>query len=72
MAETQTRTFITKPCIVCHLTSEVELDAAKVARYEAGEHVQNVWPEKSASQRELLITGTHPVCWDNMFADDDE
>ena len=64
--------FTTRPCIVCDLTSVVKLDAAKVARWEAGELVQNVWPDMPATQRELLITGTHPACWDELFSDDDE
>ena len=68
----ETRLFITKACIVCDLPSEVHLDAAKVARYEAGEHVQNVWPDMPANQREMLITGTHPACWDQLFSDDHE
>lgn len=68
----ETRLFTTKVCIVCGLSDEIYLDAGKVARWKAGEHVQTVWPEKSASQRELLITGTHPACWDDMFADDDD
>ncbi len=69
---TETRVYVTKACIQCGLASEVELDAAKVARYEAGEHVQAVWPDMPADQREMLITGTHPACWDQLFSDDEE
>ena len=60
-------TFTTLPCTVCGLTSEVDLDPAKFARWKGGEHVQNVWPEWSPDARELLITGTHPKCWDEIF-----
>ncbi len=59
--------FTTNPCLYCGKTSEVELDLEKVRRWQAGEHVQNVWPEMSADERELLITGIHPQCWDSIF-----
>ncbi len=61
----------TKPCISCGEVSTLELEPEKVRRYEAGEHVQNVWPEKSPGERELLITGTHPDCWDKMFPEEE-
>lgn len=64
--------FETKKCIVCRKTSVVELDKHKFVRWIRGEHAQNVWPEKSADERELLITGTHPECWDTMFPDEEE
>ena len=59
--------YTTRPCIVCDLPSTVELDIAKLTRWEGGEHVQNVWPERSPDERELLITGTHPACWTEIF-----
>ncbi len=64
--------FLTRPCIECGLRTEVTLDADKHARWIAGEHVQNVWPEMPAPEREMLITGTHPGCWDLIFSDDHE
>ena len=64
--------FTTKPCIRCGKVTQLKLDATKVVRYRAGEHVQNVWPDKSDDEREMLITGTHPACWDQMFGDDHE
>ena len=64
--------YETLPCCVCKLTSMVDVDSAKLARWRAGEHVQDVWPEMSADDRELLITGIHPNCWDWIFAEDEE
>ena len=57
----------TLPCIQCGESSVLDLDDAKVLRHQAGEHVQNVWPEMSPDEREMLITGIHPACWDSMF-----
>ena len=59
--------FRTRQCIHCGASTIVLLDVAKVDRWRAGEYVQSVWPEMSASARELLMTGTHPACWDAMF-----
>jgi hypothetical protein len=60
----------TRPCIVCNQASLIELELDRVERWIAGEHVQNVWPEMSPGEREMLITGTHPKCWDSIFEDD--
>ncbi len=64
--------FTTKPCIRCGKMTQLKLDAAKHARWIVGELVQNVWPEMPAEEREMLITGTHPACWDQIFSDDHE
>lgn len=67
-----TMVYDTPPCCVCGRASSLTVDAAKVARWRSGEHVQDVWPELPADERELLIAGTHPKCWDELFAEDDE
>ena len=61
----------TRPCQMCGKTSVVRLDEEKFNRWRQGEHIQNVWPEMSADNREVLISGTHPACWDRLFADAD-
>jgi hypothetical protein len=54
-------------CMICGETAIVELDPQKVEKWRKGIHVQNVWPEMSADERELLISGTHSECWNKMF-----
>lgn len=66
------RNFRTKPCPWCKETTTLQLDPTKVRRWQEGEFVQRVFPEMDADQRELLITGTHPKCWDLMFPEEDE
>ena len=61
--------YETKACISCGEKSNIQLDEDKFQAWRQGEYVQNVWPEKSADDRELLITGTHPKCWDEMFGE---
>ena len=41
-------------------------------RYAAGELVQAAMPERDAEFRELVVTGTHPGCWDKVFNAEDE
>jgi hypothetical protein len=57
----------TPRCVVCGKTSTVLLDKEKFDRWQAGEHIQNVWPEMPADNREVLISGTHPECWEKLF-----
>jgi len=61
-------TIMTKYCTVCNKTTLINVTDEAYARWKDGEHVQNVWPEWSASKRELLISGTHSDCWDKMWA----
>ena len=63
--------YQTKRCIHCGKSSVVEIDAGDLARWRNGEHVQSVWPTWTPEQRELLITGTHGKCWDEMFAEEE-
>ncbi len=29
------------------------------------------FPDMSVDDREMLISGTHPACWDRLFSDED-
>lgn len=66
-------TIETPPCVVCRKISYIEVDAAKFHRWQSGEHIQNLWPEKTPMERETMISG---VCsqehWDELWGDDDE
>jgi hypothetical protein len=68
-----TTQVVTPACINCGQTSTVKgLRVDDVARWLTGVHVQDVWPEMPPPQRELLITGTHPECWEAMFGSPEE
>lgn len=64
--------YATQACMFCGKASILTLDAELYARWIGGEFVQDVWPEWTAGQRELLITGTHPECWDANFTDEED
>lgn len=71
-----TTTTITKTCPLCGKLSEVTvLTADFVAWKNAGDndpkrHAQVAFPEMLPEDREILISGTHASCWDEMFPDE--
>jgi hypothetical protein len=66
----------TKPCINCGKRHSVKMDDTQYAGYvlwmEGHGHIQNLIPRLSADDREMLISGTDPVCWNIMFPPDCE
>ena len=58
-------------CVVCGKRHDpVILDAEKYYRWKkGGECIQDVFPdsEMTKDQREILISGTCPECWDELF-----
>lgn len=57
-------------CPVCLEETRFELDPVRFARWRSGEYAQHVWPEWSAEERELLISGTHTPCWNSLFEEE--
>lgn len=61
---------ITPACMVCGKTSEMEVDTLALHRWQKlNVLIQVAFPDMSAPEREQLKTGTHPACWEEMFAD---
>lgn len=48
----------------------VIVKAVDFDKYLNGAHVQEAFPYLSLGERELLITGTHSKCFDELFGDD--
>lgn len=59
-------------CKFCGTQLTVEADEEKLARFDAGEHIQDVFPELNEDDRELMISGVCGKCFDEMFADEDD
>ena len=59
-------------CVWCHGDTTLIVSIAKFKAWREGAHIQNVWPDTDAGIREMLITGTHPGCFDDMYKDEDE
>lgn len=63
----------TTHCMLCtHPVAVDRLDPEKVARWQAGEFVQDVFPDMSASEREALVSGSHAECFAGAFAGGEE
>lgn len=62
----ETKININNTCPVCDCRSFIQVDLDPFIRWLNGEFIQDVWPELDAGQRELIKTGTHPDCWDQM------
>jgi hypothetical protein len=62
----------TKTCTVCDEYELWVLDRQLVERWRGGELIQDVFPDMSVNDREMLITGTHPACWDKLFPAEEE
>jgi hypothetical protein len=65
-------TITTKPCVVCLRTSEITAPANGVDLWRAGAHIQDALPDLTADEREMLISGTHPDCFDQLFDEDED
>lgn len=59
-------------CPICKKVAGVNVKIEQLERIAAGEHVQNVCPELSDDDRERLITGICPKCWEDIFCEEDE
>ena len=71
MDDTDILTITTPPCTWCGKAATVVVLKDHYDRWKAGELIQVAFPEMYENQRELLISGTHPECWDAMWENTD-
>ena len=62
----------TKRCLVCDKYEVWSLDREAVTRWQEGENIQDAFPDMKLEDREVLISGTHPACWDKLFAGEED
>lgn len=62
----------TPPCMGCGMRSSVAVKLAEFRRWKDGALIQHAFPSLSKDERELLQTGTHPQCWDELFNEEEE
>jgi hypothetical protein len=61
----------TTRCPQCGDLKQFPLHDFKIRRWkQEGEPIQRVFPELSTEDRERLISGTCPKCWDSMFPEE--
>ena len=58
---------LTTSCPFCGKTASVWVNEIDYLDWQDGELVQNAFPYLSADEREMLISGICPTCWDGMF-----
>jgi len=69
-SSTSVKHFETLQCVYCGDNSVVSVDLSDFNRWQSGEYIQTVWPQADADIREIMISGTHPRCWDKMFKEE--
>ena len=66
-------TVTCQPCVMCGNRAILEdVDELGYLEWkELGKNIQDALPGLDADQRELLMTGTHAHCWEQMWSDDE-
>lgn len=63
---------VTTPvCLVCGKAGSVRVRRNEYERWVGGELIQRAFPAMPIQAREMLCSGTHPECWDQLFGDDE-
>lgn len=72
--EQETIEVETRPCMLCKRSSRLQVPEQGYRAWRSGRApIQVALPELSVHERELLMTGSHPECWDEMTrAEEDE
>lgn len=56
-------------CRMCNSEHVITVSKEAYEKHKNGAHVQDAFPTLNANQRELLISGTCPTCWDKIFGE---
>lgn len=64
------QTEIIRTCPFCKKTNTLHVDVDAYSRWQNGMLVQNAFPDLSANDREMIITGI--CCWDEAFKEIDQ
>lgn len=62
----------TPACPFCGKTHVVMIDTAGLLNYKNGALIGTAFPYLTADERELLISGTCPECWEKYMKEDEE
>ena len=57
----------TPTCGWCGYKGELEVPTAGLVARKGGALIQDAFPEMSRPEREQIVSGTHPECWEKMF-----
>jgi hypothetical protein len=62
------RVEVTATC-ECGTKMVVETDVHRFTQWLKGHHIQNVFPNLGADEREMFISGTCAKCWNRLFGE---
>ena len=63
---------IQKECPHCHKLQTIDVDDNQYNDWLAGKNIQRAFPDLTADQREILMSGICPECWEEIFGEEDE
>ena len=66
-----TTLLITNPCPYCGTISKVAVPESGLRQWKSGTRIQDALPMLSADEREILMSGVCPKCWDDVFGEVD-
>lgn len=70
------RVWVSRVCPFCHGISIIDFPGPAIQgirRWRAGEPIQQALPLLTPAEREQLLTGIHPVCWEaSLLPEEDE
>jgi hypothetical protein len=55
------------PCLICTEVGRVEVEESDFYKWKKDTLIQDAFPYLDDNQREMLMTGTHSQCWDEMM-----
>lgn len=64
--------LLTPPCPFCGSVGAFSVPREDLASYRAGGSVQACFPYLSADDRERLVSGICPPCWEKEIGEEDE
>ena len=64
--------FIDTVCPFCGRSHTILVRGEDYFAWQGGKCAQDAFPYLSADEREMLISGICPQCWDNMFGEEED
>jgi len=64
-------TFLDIRCIECKDLKQVKVGMEAYKKWQNGLYIQDAFPELSAGDRELMISGICGECYDKMFKEEE-
>lgn len=61
----------TPPCAMCGYSTIMEVNRKEWEAWKKGAFIQDAFPLLSPDEREMILSGTHPECWDKLFSEDE-